>query len=137
MQTDQSSLKNLMEQTELLAQYQRWVTKLLGYDFVIEYKAGRFNKVADALSRQGPMVELKHLSTPYILDVEVIQEEVNNDDRLQQIKKDIEEDSLTHPKHSVQQGRLLYKGRLVLSSTSQLIPTYIPRLRARRAFRIS
>jgi hypothetical protein len=29
---------------------QKWVSKMLGYDFLVEYKKGQENKVADALS---------------------------------------------------------------------------------------
>ena len=31
---------------------QKWITKLLGYPFVVEYKKGKENLVVDALSRQ-------------------------------------------------------------------------------------
>jgi 1,4-alpha-glucan branching enzyme len=32
---------------------QIWVSKLLGYEFVVEFKKGQENKVADALSRRN------------------------------------------------------------------------------------
>lgn len=124
IRTDQSSLQNLMEQTEIWPQYQRWVTKLLGYDFDIEYKSGKYNKVADALSRQGPLGELSNSSPPTIIDIEVIQRVVENDPKLQNINE-LVDDPLSHPKFSVHQGQLLYKGRLVLSPSSTLILTIL------------
>ena len=41
---DQESLKFLFEQGEIGPEYQKWVCKLLGYDFEIHYKAGQLNR---------------------------------------------------------------------------------------------
>jgi hypothetical protein len=51
VRTDQQALKFLLEQRVGTLAQQKWVSKLLGYDFSVEYKRGRENKVVDALSR--------------------------------------------------------------------------------------
>ena len=49
---DHQSLKFLLEQKIATPSQQKWLAKLLGYAFVVEYKRGSDNRVADALSRQ-------------------------------------------------------------------------------------
>ena len=41
-----------MEQWYFLEEQQKWVTKMLGYDFEIIYKKWKHNVAADALSRK-------------------------------------------------------------------------------------
>jgi transposase InsO family protein len=52
IKTDQQSLKHILEQRVGTPMQQKWISKLLGYHFVVEYKQGKENKVADALSRK-------------------------------------------------------------------------------------
>lgn len=49
VRTDQQALKYLLEQRVGTPSQQKWISKLLGYDFTIEYKSGKNNAVADAL----------------------------------------------------------------------------------------
>ena len=57
IKTDHQSLKHQLEQRIGTPMQQKWVTKLLGYSFIIKYKKGRDNVVADVLSRQGDKEE--------------------------------------------------------------------------------
>lgn len=51
IKTDHWALKYLTEQKISNLQQQKWISKLLGYNYTIVYRKGVENKVADALSR--------------------------------------------------------------------------------------
>ncbi|KAK4390036.1 Retrovirus-related Pol polyprotein from transposon [Sesamum angolense] len=52
IQTDHQSLKYLLEQRISTSSHQKWLSKLMGYEYTINYKKGKENVVADALSRR-------------------------------------------------------------------------------------
>ena len=68
VKTDHDSLKYFLEQRLSSEEQQKWVTKILGYDFEIVYKKGKQNVVADALSRKDedvrPFFVLSRSSNP-------------------------------------------------------------------------
>ena len=49
---DYQSLKYLLEQRVATPFQQKWIAKLIGYDYEITYKHGKENLVADALSER-------------------------------------------------------------------------------------
>lgn len=51
LRTDQKSLKYLMEQKLSTNSQLLWLTKLMPFDYTIEYNKGAENKVVDAFSR--------------------------------------------------------------------------------------
>jgi hypothetical protein len=65
VRTDHYSLKFLLDQRLSTVPQHQWVSKLLGFDFAVEYRPGRLNLVADALSRRDEdMVAALTLSGP-------------------------------------------------------------------------
>ncbi|KAJ9546382.1 hypothetical protein OSB04_018925 [Centaurea solstitialis] len=122
VRSDQQSLKFLLEQRVVEPEYQRWVSKLLGYDFTIIYKPGSSNLAADALSRRVEPIECMSIGGPQWRDWEELKKEVSEDDFLNRIKKDLVSGETEHKGFEVQQDLLLYKGRLVIPRTSKIIP---------------
>ena len=51
IKTDHLSLKYILDQRLSIAFQQKWLVKLMEFDFIIEYKQGSENQAADALSR--------------------------------------------------------------------------------------
>ena len=52
IKTDHQSLKYLLDQRVGTLAHQRWITKLLEYAFILEYKKSKENLVIDTLSRR-------------------------------------------------------------------------------------
>lgn len=63
IQTDQRSLKYFIDQRVGTPEQQKWVAKLLGYDYEIIYRPGKENAAADALSRRPNSSMLNALYT--------------------------------------------------------------------------
>ena len=59
VKTDHWALKFLTEQKVTTLLQQKWISKLMGYNFTILYRKGKDNTVADALSRMHELEESK------------------------------------------------------------------------------
>ncbi|XP_071926127.1 uncharacterized protein [Coffea arabica] len=56
LHTDQESLKHIKSQDKLSKRHARWITFIDSFTFVIKYKTGKTNVVADALSRRYALI---------------------------------------------------------------------------------
>ena len=127
MRTDQSSLKFLLERRIVNESYQKWVAKLFGYDFEIQFRPGLENKAADALSRIPISMELVALMVPSCIDTSLISSQVEADPHLAKIQQRLLIDPDAYPRYSLDHGILLYKGRLVLPKASPLFQHFFKR----------
>ncbi|RVW90379.1 hypothetical protein CK203_045702 [Vitis vinifera] len=112
IQTDQRSLKYLLEQRVVTPEQQKWVAKLLGYDYEILYKPGRENSAADALSHVpgSPTLNVLFVSQAKIWDE--IKTATADDAYMAHISKLV----ATKPglPYTNRQGLTFYKNRVVV-----------------------
>ena len=122
IRTDQKSLKFFLDQRVTTPEQQRWLVKLLGFEFDIQYKLGGENWVADALSRRrGWKMEqdLVTISGPHFLDIVNLEKEVDADDKLRSIKTEIIKGDSLDGRYSLQNG-VLFRGKIIIPAHSQL-----------------
>lgn len=116
--TDQKSLRFFTEQRLMGEEQQKWVTKLLGFDFEIKYKPGKENNAADALSRQ---IQCMMLTTVHCPTWDGLDEEVQQDPKLKGIIQNLLGGETIHMGYQLKKGRLYYHDRIVLPRNSSRI----------------
>ena len=83
IKTDQRSLRFLMDQRLVGPDQQKWLMKLLGFDFEVQYQPGSENRAADALSRKnGDVMDLAAFSIVKVSGLDAIADEVLQDEKL-------------------------------------------------------
>ena len=94
---DHDSLKYFLEQRLSSEEQQKWVTKMLGYDFEIIYKKGKQNVVVDALSRKDEDVEALLCAFSIIQPdwINEASEEWKNDEEVWALIRKLQQDSST------------------------------------------
>ncbi|WVZ82924.1 hypothetical protein U9M48_030129 [Paspalum notatum var. saurae] len=126
VKTDHYSLKFLLDQRLATIPQHHWVSKLLGYDFSVDYKPGSTNVVADALSRCD-MEDTGALHTISALRFDLVQDlrtAASTDPALVALKKQIEQGQLTDP-WSLVDGVVLYNRRFYIPPAPSLLPSIL------------
>lgn len=124
VRTDQRSLKFLMGQTITTPTQQRWLARLLGYNFEIEYKKGKENTAADGLSRQFEEAELSALTQPVPRWIDTVVEEGRSNSELRELAARIKEGEAIGP-WKLKGEVILYKDRIYVLSTSKMCSVII------------
>ncbi|GJU09991.1 ty3-gypsy retrotransposon protein [Tanacetum coccineum] len=124
IRTDHRSLKELMQQVIQTPLQQKYVRKLMGFDFAIEYKPGVTNQVADALSRMfeeedNVMAAFMTLSQPLPGLISELRQENEAMDELQQIHQKLDRNEPMEGFRR-EQGLIVFRDRYYIGSESKL-----------------
>lgn len=118
IQTDQRSLKYMVEQRVITPEQQKWVSKLLGYDYEIIYKPGKENTVANALSRITGSPSLNALFIPHTSLWDQIKATISTHPYMIKLGRLASENPGVP--YSWRNGLILYKNRVVVPPKSDL-----------------
>ena len=130
IQTDQQSLKYFVEQCVATPEQQKWVAKLMGYDYEIVYKPGRDNSAADSLSRKPGSPTLHHMFTPQVHLWDEIREASKGDPYITQVGCE----AATKPEGPFKtcHGLVFYKTRIVVPKAPTLHNKILEEFHARK-----
>jgi hypothetical protein len=116
---DHFSLKYLLDQRLATIPQHQWASKLIGFDFKVEFKPGSSNVVADALSRRDTEEEAAGmaLSIPSFQLFDDIRDEFDKDPDLQALKNEVQADS-KGDQWKVLDGLITVKGKIYVLASS-------------------
>jgi hypothetical protein len=122
VRTDHFSLKYLLDQRLSTIPQHAWVSKLFGYQFTVEFKPGRQNTAADALSRrdeEGPLVHSLFIPTFDLFDQFRMEAE-----NLPEVatKRQMIEAGTAGPGWPMVDGMMVHDGRLFMPASAAAWP---------------
>ncbi|GKB29882.1 ty3-gypsy retrotransposon protein, partial [Tanacetum coccineum] len=103
---------------------QKYIRKLIGFDFLIEYKPGVSNQVADALSciyeeYEGIITSLMAMIRPLVGLINDLKQENETVEELRQLHRKLDREERLEGFRR-EQGLLLYRGRYYIGTESKL-----------------
>lgn len=93
--TDHQTIRYFLEQRITTSTQEKWLLKLLGYNYEIEYRYGNHNEGPDALSRRQKLTGLMGLSSPIFDCVRMIQRECLQDEETSRIIEALQQEKNT------------------------------------------
>lgn len=124
--TDHCSLKELMSQAVQTPEQHVYLAKLIGYDYTIQYRLGKQNVVADALSRMHePTSEASAywiLSMPHFRFLDDLKKELATNNEFISLKHAVFQSPTDHPDFKFSNGLLFYKGSIWLPISNSFLP---------------
>lgn len=116
--TDHQTLKHLLDQRISTPSQHKWLAKLMGYDYKIEYRAGSLNTVPDLLSRQHELCPIQAISAPVFDSISQIDRACTRDPEAQTIITSLQQGLPVRKCFSLVNTRLHYKGKIFVPTTS-------------------
>ncbi|KAL0374355.1 UNVERIFIED_CONTAM: Transposon Ty3-G Gag-Pol polyprotein [Sesamum radiatum] len=117
IRTDQKSLKHILDQRVDSVLQQKWITKLLGLSYEVQYKKGNENRAADALSRREPdQCQTYGISTQLPLWMQELQTSYEGDTLFQSVLQAKILDPQSHPEYQYESGVLRKGNKLCVGS---------------------
>ncbi|XP_071902780.1 uncharacterized protein [Coffea arabica] len=118
---DHHSQKYLLEQKIWTPLQQKWLTKLMRYDYEIQFKRGRENVVADALSRRGKDTHefsaISMIKPVWITDLAGSYEQ---DPKVKELLTALAINGTEMPEYSYNGGAIKYRGRVYVGAFTSL-----------------
>ncbi|XP_050379620.1 uncharacterized protein LOC126796952 [Argentina anserina] len=109
--TNHRTIEHFLEQRVTTPAQQKWLLKLLGYDYSIKYKTGKSNVVPDSLSRTLYLSQLLGASSTVPTIIQEITDACTSDPNTQQLMQEITKDPTGKKHYSIVNSQLLYRGR--------------------------
>jgi hypothetical protein len=120
LRPDQQSLKFMGEQRLVQGIQHKLLVKLMGYNYKIEYKKGKENKAADALSRRPQDESVRALSTTIPLWINDLQASYVANPKCKEIEEQLHVKPDSIPNLTMTNGLIRYGGRLYIGSNTEL-----------------